>query len=192
MDQRRLIIVAQSVVAVLIFLLATVTLLDLVAVWHILTVAFVTGAVEAFDQPARRSLYPYLIDRSDMLSAVAMNSTIWSGTRIVAPAVAGFIVAWVGTAAAFYVAGLGFLAMALATFSIQTPSVTRTASRGAGHDLIEGLQFIRQNTIFSFLIALTFFNSFFGMAYTTLMPMFAVDILKVGANGKGCFWRLAG
>ena len=188
MDQRRLIVIAQSITAALIFLLATITLLDLVRVWHVLTIAFLSGAVEAFDQPARRTLYPHLIDRKVMMSAVALNSAIWPGTRILAPAVAGLIIAWVNTAAAFYVAGLGFFVMAVVTYGLRIPSVTRTAGGGAIQDLLEGLRFIRQSTIFSFFIVLTFFSSFFGMSYIPLMPVFAVDILEVGAKGQG--WLL--
>ena len=66
------------------------------------------------------------------------------------------------------------------------------ASRGAVHDLLEGLQFIKQNTVFSFLICLTFFSSFFGMAYIPLMPVFAVDILQVGAKGQGLLLGVGG
>lgn len=185
MDQRRLIVIAQSITGSLIFLLATLTLLDLVKVWHLLTIAFLAGAVEAFDQPARRTLFPHLIDRKVMMSAVALNSAIWPGTRILAPAIAGLIIAWANTAAAFYVAGLGFFVMAAVTYRLRVPRVNRTASGGAVHDLLEGLRFIRQNTIFSFMIALTFFSSFFGMSYIPLMPVFAVDILQVGAKGMG-------
>ena len=191
-DQRRLIVIAQSIAGSLIFLLATLDLLGSVQLWHILTIAFLTGAVEAFDQPARRSLFPHLIDRRDMMSAVALNSSIWPGTRILAPAVAGFIIDWMGTAAAFYVAGLGFFAMALATFSLRLPRITRPASKGAAHDLLEGLQFIKQTTLFPFLICLTFFSSFFGMAYIPLMPVFAVDILQVGAKGQGLLLGVGG
>ena len=91
LDKRRLIMVTQTLSALLIFLLATLTVLELVEVWHVLAIAFVTGAVNAFDQPARQALYPHLIDRKVMMSAVAMNSSIWQGTRIAAPAVAGII-----------------------------------------------------------------------------------------------------
>ena len=188
MDQRRLIVIAQSITGSLILLLATITLLDLVRVWHILIIAFLAGAVEAFDQPARRTLFPHLIDRKVMMSAVALNSAIWPGTRILAPAIAGLIIAWASTAAAFYVAALGFFVMAAVTYGLRVPRVNRTAGGGAVHDLLEGLRFIRQNTIFSFLITLTFFSSFFGMSYIPLMPVFAVDILEVGAKGQG--WLL--
>ena len=187
-DQRRLIMAAQSIIAVLIFVLATLTLLDVVKVWHILTMAFLAGSVEAFDQPARRALFPHLIDRKDMMSAVAMNGAIWPGTRIMAPAVAGLIIAWAGTAATFYVSAFGFLIMAVAVYGIKVPKVTGRPSTSTIQDLREGLSFVGKNSIFSFLIAMTFFNSFFGMAYIPLMPLFAVDVLKIGAAGQG--WLL--
>jgi MFS family permease len=191
-DQRRLIMTTQGVTASLIFLLATLTLLGTVQVWHVLVIAFFAGAVEAFDQPARQSLYPHLIDRKVMLSAVALNSSIWQGTRIIAPAVAGFIIAWAGTAVAFYLAGLGFLTMAIVIYGLRVPGMTRAARSSATHDILEGLTFISRNSVFSFLIAMTFFNSFFGMAYITLMPVLAVDILQVGAKGQGLLMGVGG
>src|SRR6266581_4411745 len=191
-DERRLIMATQSRTASFIFVLATLTLLDAVQVWHIVVIAFCAGAVESFDQPARQSLYPHLIDRQIMGSAVALNSCIWQGTRIIIPAVAGCIIAWAGTAAAFYLGGLGFLTMATMIYSLRVPPTTRRARGSAAHDIREGLTFIRRNSIFSFLIAMTFFNSFFGMAYITLMPVLAVAILHVGAKGQGLLMGMGG
>jgi MFS family permease len=180
-DQRRLIMTTQSLTAGLIFVLATLTLLDAVQVWHVVVIAFGVGAVEAFDGPARQVLYPHLIDRR-----------VWQGTRIIAPAVAGFIIAWAGTAVAFYLAGLGFLTMATMTYGLRVSRITRKGRGSAAHDILEGLTFIRQNAAFSFLIAMTFFNSFFGLAYITLMPVLAVDILHVGAKGQGLLMSVGG
>jgi MFS family permease len=191
-DQRRLIMTTQGLTAGLIFVLATLTLLDAVQVWHIVVIAFGVGAVEAFDGPARQVLYPHLIDRRLMVSAVALNSAVWQGTRIIAPAVAGFIIAWAGTAVAFYLAGLGFLTMATMTYGLRVSRITRKGRGSAAHDILEGLTFIRQNAAFSFLIAMTFFNSFFGLAYITLMPVLAVDILHVGAKGQGLLMSVGG
>ena len=191
-DLRRLVLTTQVLVAGLIFLLATLTLLDLVQVWHVLVIAFLAGAVNAFDEPARQALYPHLIDRKVMMSAVALNSSIWQGNRIIAPAVAGFIIALAGTAVSFYLAGLGFLIMAVVIISLNIPPVTERARGSPSQDLIEGLSFIWKNSIFSFLIGMTFFNSFFGLAYITLMPVFAVDILEVGADGQGLLMSVGG
>ena len=191
-DQRRLIMVAQSIISVLVFVLATLTLVDVVKVWHILTMAFLAGAVEAFDQPARRALFPHLIDRKDMMSAVALNSAIWPGTRIMAPAVAGLIIAWAGTATTFYISSAGFLTMAVVVYGLKVPKVASRPSTSTIHDLREGLGFVGKNSMFSYLIGMTFFSSFFGMAYIPLMPVFAVEILRVGAAGQGWLMGLGG
>ena len=78
----------------MILLLAVLALFNQATMWHVLLIAFLAGAVEAFDQPARRSIFPHLVERQFMMSAVALNSSIWPGTRILAPAAAGFIIAW--------------------------------------------------------------------------------------------------
>ncbi len=184
-DQRRMVMISQSIIAMLIFFLATITLMGFVNQWHLITIAFLAGAVEAFDQPARRVLFPQLVDRKDLMSAVAMNAAIWPGTRILAPAIAGVIIAISSSAANFYVAGIGFLVMAAVTFRLRLPPHLKTSQTRPIHDILEGLHFIRKDTTFSFLIAMTFFSSFFGMAYIPLMPMITVDVLGVGAKEQG-------
>jgi hypothetical protein len=97
LDKRRLIIATQLTTGSLIFLLATLTLLGWVETWHVLAIALLAGGVEAFDNPARQALYPHLIDRKVMMSAVAMNSVIWQGTRIIAPGIAGILIDLINT-----------------------------------------------------------------------------------------------
>jgi MFS family permease len=192
LDKRHLIIVTQSTIASLIFLLATLTLLGLVQPWHLLTIAFLVSAVDAFNQPARYALFPHLIERKALTSAVALNSSIWQGTRIVAPAVAGGIIALTDTTASFYLAGLGYVVMATVIYRLKVPHIEQGASGSALRGILEGLGFIRKNSIFSFLMGMTFFNSFFGMSYVIMMPVFAVDILQVGAQGQGLLLSISG
>lgn len=192
LNRRILILSTQILNAMLITTLATLTWLDQVEVWHILVVAFGTGAVNAFDQPARQAIYPTLIDHSAIMSAVALNSAIWQGVRSVAPALAGFVIANAGTYTTFYLAAAGFLIMAVVMLRITVPpSEGRIPSSPIG-DLIQGLKFIKGNFVFLFLIGMTFFNSFFGMSYMTMMPIFAVDILAVGAEGQGQLLSISG
>jgi MFS family permease len=191
-DKRRLIRVTQLITAALIFLLAVMTMLDIVHIYNLLIIAFFAGAVNAFDQPARQALYPHLIDRKVMMSAVALNSAIWQGTRIIAPAAAGAIIAFLGTSIGFFIAGAGFVVMALVISTIKVPPIKRGGSGNAAKDMLEGVTFIAKNSIFSFLIGMTFFNSFFGLAYIFMMPIFAVDILKVGAEGQGVIMGVSG
>ena len=192
LDKRRLIIITQTISASLIFLLATLTLLNIVEPWHVLAIAFFAGAVNAFDQPARQALYPHLIDREVMMSAVALNSAIWQGTRIAAPAAAGLIIAIAGTETAFFLAGGGFLTMAVVMSSLRVPHIEKSGTGSAAQDMLEGLKYIKGNSIFSFLIGMTFFNSFFGMAYIMMMPVFAKEILNVGADGQGILMSVGG
>ena len=192
LDQRRLIMVTQVTTTSLVFLLATLTSLGLVREWHILAIAFSVGAVEAFNQPARQSLYPHLIDRRALVSAVALNSAVWQGTRIVAPAIAGAIIALAGTAASFYLAGFGSAIMALIIFFLKVPPIARASQGSPARSMWEGISFIGKNPVFAFLIGMTFFNSFFGMSYLIMMPVFAVDILKVGAEGQGMLLSVGG
>ena len=192
LDQRRLIMAAQVITSGLVFFLATLTLLDLVRAWHILAIAGLASAVEAFNQPARQSLYPHLIDRKVLVSAIALNSSVWQGTRIVAPAVAGAIIALIGTAASFFIAGFGSVVMAVVIFFLKIPPIPKATQGSPLHGMLEGLSFIKNNSIFSFLIGMTFFNSFFGMSYLIMMPVFAVDVLKVGVEGQGLLLSVGG
>ena len=191
-NRRILILSTQILNAALIAILATLTLLGQVEVWHVLVIAFCSGAVNAFDQPARQAIYPTLITPSVMTSAVALNSAIWQGVRIIAPALAGFIISAAGTSTVFYLASVGFIVMAFVMVRLTVPpSEDRPPTSPIG-DLVQGLKFIKDNFIFTFLIGMTFFNSFFGMSYMTMMPVFAVDILKVGAEGQGQLLSISG
>ncbi len=191
-DKRRLIIVCQITTAALIFILALMAAFDMLHVYNVLLIAFFAGAVNAFDQPARQALYPHLIDRSAIMSAVSLNSAIWQGTRIFAPAVAGVIIATLGTSTSLFIAGAGFVTMALVITALTIPHIERGGGANPLGDMWDGLKFIKGNSVFSFLIGMTFFNSLFGMAYIFMMPVFAVNILKVGADGQGVLMSVSG
>ena len=191
-NRRVLIIATQAINAVLILVLAVLTATGLVQPWEILVIAFITGAVNAFDQPARQAIFPQLIERSAIVSAVALTSAIWQSMRIVAPAVAGLVIAVSGTHVVFFLAAAGFLVMAGVMLRLKVPLIPPKAKSSPLKDLVDGLKFIRGNSIFSFLIGMTFFSSFFGMAYITLMPIFSVDILHQGSKGQGVLLSLSG
>jgi MFS family permease len=195
-DKQRLIIVTQTISAALVGLLAVITLAGVVEPWHVLTIAVFAGAINAFNQPARQSIYPYLIERKVMMSAVALNSSIWQGTRIIAPAIGGAIIAIIDTGSAFVLAAVLMFIFTIVVAFLKVPNEARIGASArkssAFADIVEGLKFIKTNSIFSFLIGMTFFNSFFGLSYIILMPVFADDILKVGADGQGVLMSVSG
>ena len=191
-DRRRLILLGQIVMTLVIGALGALTVSGLIEAWHLIAAAFITGAFGAFELPARQALFPHLIERPAMASAVALNAAIWQGTRIGAPAVAGLIISTAGTAAVFFVATAGFMIMCFVVLSLPVPPSTGPPSGGALQDLLTGVRFIYRDRIFKFLIAMTFFNSFFGMSFVALMPIFAKDVLEVGASGQGVLLSVSG
>ena len=127
-----------------------------------------------------------------MMSAVALNSVVWSGNRIIAPAFAGFLIAATNMETSFFVAGFGFAVMSAVMLFLKVPYIPRGGHGNPLQDMWEGLSFIKANTIFSFLISMTFFNSFFGMAYVFLIPVFAQDYLGLGAGEYGMLLGISG
>ena len=106
LNQKMLVFTTQFLLALFIFILCFLTFIGIVNEWHILLLALLSGSVEAFDQPARRALYPSLIDREAIPSGVALLSGIWPGTRIISPAIAGFLIVWTSVALHFFKASL--------------------------------------------------------------------------------------
>ena len=193
LDRKKLISITQTINGAIILVLSALTFTGIVQAWHVIALAFLAGAINAFDQPARQALYQSLIDRSVMMNAVALNSAIWTGTRIIAPAIAGIIISLTSTATSFLISALGFFVMAAIVISLTIPKNESDSPKSpAGNDLFEGVRFIWKNNVFLILICITFFNSFFGMSYIPMMPVFAVDILKVGADGQGILMGLSG
>lgn len=184
-DRRRVIMTTQILSGILIFSLATLTILGIVEVWHLLLIAFCYGAVGAFNQPAHQALFPHLIERQELMNAVALTSAIWQSNRVMAPALAGVIIAIFSTEFSLYVASFAFLVGFLLMLWVNAPEIPRGKRQGAIQDLFQGARFVIHDSLFSTLIALTFFNSFFGMSYLQLMPIFVVDILKMGARAQG-------
>lgn len=192
-DRRRLIIGTQAAIAVLLFLLAGLVATERVEFWHILAIAFVVGAVQAFDQPARMALVPHLVVRDDLMSAVALGSMVWQSSRIIGPSLAGVLIWRLGVAPCFFLTALGYGVMVLAMLALRVPRVLGTGERRhVVRELGEGIGYVLRNPVFATLIGLTFFNSIFGMSYVTMMPVFARDILHAGSQGYGFLMGASG
>ncbi|MSQ33043.1 MAG: MFS transporter [Dehalococcoidia bacterium] len=192
-DRRRLLIFTQLGAFLCSFAIASLVFFDVVQLWHLLLIAFLFGSLQAFDQPSRQALIPHLVERPQLMNAIALGSAVWQSSRIIGPTVAGLLLAFVGTAACFYVTSVGFLVMVAALSSLRLGGQATAASRGGMlGDLKEGLGYIRGNRLFLLLIGMTFFNSLFGMSYVILMPVFAKDVLGVGSQGLGYLLSASG
>src|SRR6516164_6898564 len=110
-SRHKLVVLTQTLSMVLAFVLAALTLTGLVQVWHILALAVVLGAINAFDMPGRQSLLIQMTSKDDLLSAISLNSAVFNAARSVGPGVAGLLVAWLGEGVCFLLNGVSFLAV---------------------------------------------------------------------------------
>ncbi|HLN87991.1 MAG TPA: MFS transporter, partial [Candidatus Limnocylindrales bacterium] len=192
-DRRRIMIAAQSAVALLYLLLATLIALKSVALWQVMALAFCSGAVRAFDRPSRMALLPHMVPKVDIPNAVAIGGTIWQLCKFTGPAFAGILIHLVGVAITYYFCFAASLSAIVLWLSIRLEHrYVAAGSSGLLQQMKDGLTFIRDHEIYYTFIGLTFFNSVFGMSYVTLMPVFARDILQVGSRGFGLLQSAGG
>ncbi len=192
MNRRRLVMWTELVAATVVGGLAVLVMLGEATPWHVLIAVGTTSGLNAFNAPARLALYPSYVERDALLSAVALNTAAWQMTRIVGPAVAGVIIALTGTEVALYVATAGLLGMVFVMKTLPGAEPDRREPGGAVREMLDGVRYIRSQPLFVFLIGMTFFNSFFLLSFMPLMPVFAVDILDVGAGGQGALVGVSG
>jgi MFS family permease len=191
-DRRRIMILSQGVAAAMFFLLGTLIVIERVTLWQVMSLAFLSGCVRAFDRPSRMALLPQMVPREDIPNAVAVGGTIWQLNRLIGPAVAGMLIYWLGIGPTYYFCFLASLVAVCLWLGIRlTASPTAPSTGGVVEHMAEGLNFIRKNEVFYVFIGMTFFNSVFGMSYSILMPVFARSVLDVGSKGFG-FLQSAG
>ena len=182
-DKRALIAATSLLTAALLLLLAVLDMREIVNVWHIYVIAALIGLISGIEWPARQAVFPLLIERGHMASAVALNSVLWQATRIATPAIGGPVMARFGTSVIFFAGAAGYLLMAVVMLSLDVPRATRRATATL-HEFRQGVAFIAATRLFAVLIPLTFANMFFGLSYMQLMPAFA-DALGTGESGYG-------
>ena len=190
-NPKRLLGFTQSITGAVVLGLAVLTALDVVTRWHVLLAAFLIGAVQAFDNPTRQSIFPRLVGREALSSAVALNSVLWTGTRIVAPTMAGILIGRTDTSTVIFLSAAGFLILSVVSQRLSLASAERATGR-VFQEMATGFMFIRTSPLFSILIGMTFFNSLFGMSYVFLMPVFADEVLEIGPEKLGWLMGAAG
>jgi len=192
-DRRRIIIVTQSVSMTLPLILSALTLTGRVRVWQIFVLAACLGIVNAFDMPARQAFVVDMVGRDDLLNAIALNSSMVNGARIVGPAIAGLTVAAVGEGWCFLLNGLSYVAVIAGLLMMRLPGSAPTLThRSALHHTIEGFRFIARTAPIRALLILLGIVSFAGLPYSVLMPVFAESILHAGPRGLGVLMGASG
>jgi MFS family permease len=183
MDKRTLILITQSCALLQALTLAVVVTTGTVQPWMVLTLALAFGVINAFDLPARQSFLIELVGKEDLSNAIALNSAAFNAARIVGPAVAGVLVATVGESGCFWLNALSFVAVLASLARITTRA--RAEERDASATLMDGVRYAWSVSAVRNLLLLLGVAAGFGFQYMVLLPVYARDILRTGAEAYG-------
>jgi len=191
LPRRKLLIITQTSMMVLAFILALLVFTNLVQPWHVIVLAFLLGIANAFDAPARQAFVVEMVGKDQLSNAIALNSTIFNIGTVIGPAVSGLIYAWVGPAWCFTINGLSFIAVigALAFMRLppfDKPTLPRKINK---EDLLAGIRFVFGHPDIRTLEIVVAAISIFGLGMMTLMPAWASSVLKGNVQTNG--WLLS-
>lgn len=186
MNRKQLLIITQTVMMLLAFLLAAAYYNNQLEWWHMLFFSTAGGITQAFDAPARQAMVADLVPREQMMNAIALNSAMFNGARVIGPALAGITLAAAGPGWCFIINGFSFLAVILSLMKMQLPAQVAPRMKGrAFSEIREGLLYIWQHSSIRALILLLALTNIFAVGYTSLLPAFAKDVLFSPDFGLG-------
>src|SRR6202167_6499480 len=193
LNRHRVVIATQSSSMLLALVLAALTLTDRIRIWELFVLATLLGVVNAFDIPARQSFLVEMVGRGDLMNAIALNSSMFNGARIIGPAIAGILVAKIGEGWCFFANGISYIAVIWGLLLMKVkPFQPAPASMSAWETIREGFQYVGGTAPIRAIVLLIAIISFAGMPYMVLMPIFADRILHVGAQGLGLLMGATG
>ena len=193
-SRRTTLIVVQAITCTMCFLIGFLILTGKIQIWHIVAASLIGGATMTFNMPARQAMIAALVGPEKLMNAVSLNSAGMNLTRIIAPTVAGILVAAVGLTAAYFVHASSFLIaiMLLLMLPVTVGRIQRWQRNSALGDAVEGLKYVLGNRLVLSLMLLATVPAIFAMPYQMLLPVYARDILKVGPTGLGMMMSVTG
>lgn len=183
--KKKLLMLTQALSILPALALGILTSLGITTVWHIAAVAFFLGAINAIDIPVRQSFLIEMVGLSDIVNAVALNSAVFNGSRIIGPVIAGISITYFGMPACFFINALSFIAVILALAMMQAEGRKTVASEGVLKSFMKGIGFIRSRREILHIIALIAVFSLVGIPYINLIPVFAGEVFHAGPRGLG-------
>jgi MFS family permease len=185
-DKRRVIILMQVAFMIEAFTVSILVFTHVIAVWQVLVLATTLGIASAFDIPMRQAFIVEMVGKDDLMNAIALNSSLFNGARVIGPAIAGFLIGAVGIAWCYFLNGVSYIAVIAGLLLMRLPYNPRppkTTSAWTGFR--EVLAYLRSDRRLRVLMILTAIISVFGFPYIAMMPVFARDVLHRGAAGYG-------
>jgi|TARA_B100001964_G_scaffold125477_1_gene138854 MFS family permease len=181
-DRRYLLVGSQCGQMASAFILAALVYFDVIEVWHILVLSFVSGCAQAFGGPAYQSLLPALVPKQHLPNAIALNSIQFNLARVIGPLIAGVALTAIGTAACFGMNGLSFLVVIVALLSLKVKHLPPPTRQRMMDELRGGLSYVRHQGSLAALTSLAFATTFLGLPLLTLLPVIAQDVFQQGVG----------
>jgi MFS family permease len=191
-DKRRLLIVTQTIMMILAFLLAGLTYFHIINVWQIAVLAFLNGTAMAINNPSYQAMVPKLVPREDLTNAIALNSAQFNMSRILGPTLGGYAMAAVGVAGNFFLNGVSFVAVLVALMRLKFPEEKHERHESLLESLISGFRYVRGNPQMYVLVWMISVASFLLIPLLTFIPWFAKNQLHVGETGLGYLMAASG
>jgi MFS family permease len=191
--RHRILIVTQTTAMLLAFVLSALTITGRVEVWHVFVLASLMGVTNALDMPTRQAFVADMVSRDDMGNAIALNSFIVTGARIIGPTVAGVLVATVGEGWCFFANAVSYIAVIVGLLLMKIKAQRRVPPDGSAiASIVEGFRYAWHTGPVRALLLLLGLVSLIGVPYAVLMPIFADRILGHGARGLGILMGASG
>lgn len=185
-SKRKLLLATQSALVATYLVLAGLTWSGQVQVWHIVLIQFVAGGLASIDLPARQAFLPEMVAKSDLPNSIALNTLLYNCGRVVGPALAGLIIASVGEAGCFFLNSVSFLPLLLGlTLMRDLRTIEPRGSMSLAGKVVQGFGYMLRNATLVWLLALMSVSTLLLLSYSTMMPVFAKDVLLAGPQGLG-------
>ncbi|HEV8724921.1 MAG TPA: MFS transporter [Candidatus Binatia bacterium] len=184
-DRRKVMLAIQWISALTALGLAVLVSTDSIRVWHIFVLGAITSTSWAFEQPVRQALLPQLVKREDLVNALALNAVTWNGAGLLGPSLVGVLVPYIGIDGCFYVNVVSYLAVIGALLRMHVPALNHHTRSSVIQSLADAFGYVRREKIIATFLSVSAIFNIFGRSYITLLPVFAKDVLRLGASGFG-------
>ena len=192
LNRRRVVIAMQTSSMLLAFLLAWLTISGRISVLQIIVLSVMFGIVNAFDLPARQSFLSDMVGREDLMNAIALNSSMFNGARMIGPPIAAIFIPLIGEGWCFFANGASYIAVIIGLLLMKVHCPRRSGDVSPLESLIEGFRFVNRAAPIRALLLLLGLVSLVCMPYTVLMPIFAAKILHGGPKALGTLMGATG
>lgn len=191
-NRQKILVITQSFAMLTAFVLAILTLTESIQIWHLFVLAACFGLANAFDIPTRQAFVSEMVSREDLLNALALNSAMFNGARIIGPAIAGILVAVVGEGWCFLGNAVSYIGVITGILLMKITPVIRERKGSTLSNIAEGFSFVAKTAPIRAILLLLGLISLMGMPYAILMPIFADKILGGGSETLGILTGASG